>query len=163
VIDVQVAGQAELRKVAAHIRAVGDKGLGREFAKALERAVEPVKKAIVASASATMPSGYKETLTRSLKHRRTTRASAREATVRLATHGEGKQERRDLTALNLGNLRHPVFGRSRRTKLGRVANPWSVTSIRSGFHDRAVEKAKPEAEKAVLEVLGDFADRLTKG
>lgn len=154
-IDVRIAGQAELRKVAAHIRATGDKGLGREFARALERAVEPVKKAIIEEAAETMPSGYEEVLTRSLKHRRTTRAGAREATVRLATHGEGKRERRDLPRLNKGELRHPVFGRRRK--------PWTVTEIRPGFYDRAVEKAGPAAEAAILEVVDDYTQRIAKG
>lgn len=154
-IDVRIAGQAELRKVAASIRATGDRGLGREFAKALERAVEPVKQAIVDEAAETMPSGYVEVLTRSLKHRRTTRSAAREATVRLATHGEGKRERRDLPRLNKGELRHPVFGRRRK--------PWTTTHVRAGFHDRAVEKAGPEAEKAILAVVDDYTARLAKG
>ena len=162
-MDVQIGGQAELRKIAAHIRATGDKGLGREFAKALEKAVDPVKEAIVAEAEKTMPSGYKSTLTRSLKHRRTTRASGREASVRLATHGEGKRERRDLPALNAGKLRHPVYGRSRMTKTGRQANPWAVTRIRAGFFDRAIEKAADQAERAILAVVDDFTDRLAKG
>jgi hypothetical protein len=162
-LDFQVDGQAQLRKLAAHIRATGNKGLGREFARALEKAVEPVKKSIVASAEQTMPSGYRETLTRSLKHRRTTRASARQASVRLATYGDGKSERRDLPALNKGTLRHPVFGRSRPTRKGRKSNPWAVTSIRAGFHDRAIEDAGDKAEQALRGVLDDFAERLAKG
>jgi hypothetical protein len=101
-----------------------------------------------------MPSGYAPTLARSLKHRRTTRSGAREATVRLATYGDGKVERRDLPALNKGSLRHPVFGRRRK---------WTTTKVRAGFHDRAVEKAGPGAEKALLRVVDDFTDRLAKG
>lgn len=153
-MDFRIAGQAELRRVAGQIRAEGDRGLAREFAKALEKAVEPVKAAIVASAEEAMPSGYKETLTRSLKHRRTTRTAAREATVRLATHGEGKVERRDLSSLNKGILRHPLFGRRSR---------WYVTKIEPGFYDRAVERAGPAAEKAILAVVDDYAERLAKG
>lgn len=153
-LSVDISGQAELRKLASNIRDSGNKGLGREFAKALERVVDPIKQAISDEAAETMPSGYKDVLTRSLKHRRTTRSSAREATVRLATHGDGKVERRDLPTLNKGRLRHPLFGR-RRT--------WYVTGIRPGFHDRAVEKAGPEAEKALLQVVDDYTARLTKG
>lgn len=163
-LDINIKGIAELRKLAAHIRATGDKGLGKEMARALEKAVEPVKTAIVESAEETMPSGYAETLARSLRHRRTTRAAARQASVRLATFGEGKTERRDVVALNQGNLRHPVFGRSRRTRRGgRKSNPWAVTSIKSGFHDRGVRAGGPEAEKRLLVVLDDFAARIAKG
>lgn len=162
-LDATVTGQAQLRKLAAHIRAEGDKGLGRELARALDKTVEPVKKAIAESASRTMPSGYAPTLTRSLRHRRTLRAAARQASIRLATFAAGDKERRDLPALEAGNLRHPVFGRSRRTRKGRKANPWAVTKIRPGFHARGIEKAGDEAEKQVLAVLDDYAERLTKG
>lgn len=162
-LDARVTGQAQLRKLAAHIRAEGDKGLGRDLAKALGDAVEPLKKAIGQSAAVTMPSGYAPTLTRSLRHRRTVRAAARQASVRLATFGAGEKERRDLPALEAGKLRHPVYGRSRRTKKGRKANPWSVTRVRPGFHARGTEKAGDLAEEQALKVLDDFTDRLTKG
>lgn len=162
-VEVRIDGQAQIRKLAAHIRASGDKGLGRELAKALEKAVEPLKQAIVTSAGQAMPSGYTATLTRSLRHRRTTRVAARQASVRLATFGEGAKERRDLPSLEAGRLRHPVYGRSRPTRRGRSANPWAVTRIRSGFYERGIQRAGDEAEKRALVVLDEFADRLTKG
>lgn len=162
-LDATVTGQAQLRKLSAHIRATGDKGLGRELARALDKAIEPVKKAIEASARATMPSGYAPILTRSLKHRRTVRAAARQASVRLATHADGGKERRDLPALEAGHLRHPVFGRTRRTRKGSKPNPWSVTRIRPGFYERGTAAAGDLAEKAALEVLDDFTERLAEG
>jgi hypothetical protein len=60
-------------------------------------------------------------------------------------------------------LRHPVFGRSRTTRRGRRPNPWSVTSIKAGFHDRGVENAADEAEKRLAQVRDDFSARLAKG
>ena len=162
-MEVRITGADQLHKLAAHIRATGDKGLGRELARALDKAIEPVKRSIEASAEKTMPSGYRGTLTRSLRHRRTIRAAARQASVRLATFGVGSKERRALPALNAGDLRHPVFGRTRRTKTGPKANPWAITRVTPGFHERGTEKAGDEAEKQILLVLDDFADRLTKG
>lgn len=162
-VDVRIAGADQLRQLSAHIRATGDKGLGRELGRALDKAIEPVRRAIEAEAEKTMPSGYRATLTRSLKHRRTLRTSTRQASLRLATFGEGRKERRDLPALNAGQLRHPVFGRARRTKSGPKANPWSVTTIRPGFHERGTERAGAEAERQIGIVLDEFADRLTKG
>lgn len=154
-IDARVLGAQQLREVARHIRNEGDKGLGRQFGRALEKAVEPVKKAIDESAEHTMPSGYAPTLTRSLKHRRSTKTDTRQATVRLATYGEGRKERRDLPALEAGRLRHPVFGRSR--------SPWAQQRIRAGFHERGTKDAAVEAEKQILVVVDDFVQRLAKG
>lgn len=162
-LDVRLAGIDDILKLAQQIKATGDKGLGREMAKALNQAVEPVKTAIGASAAETMPSGYAPTLTASLRHRRSQRAAARQAALRLTTLGEGVKEQRDLVRLNKGELRHPVFGRSRPTRRGRRQNPWATTRIRPGFHDRGVKDAGPEAEKRLGRVLDDFAARLTKG
>lgn len=162
-VQIRIGGIGELTRLAAHIRAEGDKGLGREFGRALDKVVEPVKKAINASAEQTMPSGYRGELTRSLRHRRSMRTSAREARLRLATYADGEKQRRDLPALEAGRLRHPVFGRVRRTRKGAKANPWAVTRIRAGFHERATRNAADEAEKQALAVVDEFAGRLMKG
>jgi hypothetical protein len=153
VIDPRIAGIDNLRKLSAHIRAEGAKGLGKELAKALEKALDPLEKEIAAEAERSMPSGYGPTLARSIRHRRTRRASAREASVRLATHAVGKRERRDLPALNIGVLRHPVFGR-RKT--------WVAQQIRPAFYTRALDNAADLAERQVLVVLADLADRLAE-
>jgi hypothetical protein len=162
-VDVRISGAAQLRRVAAQIRATGDKGLGREMGRAIDKALEPTKKAIDASAERTMPSGYRSVLTRSLKHRRGLRTTTRTASVRLTTSAVGEKEARDLPALEAGNLRHPVFRRSRPTKRGRKANPWAVTKVEPGFHRRGTAKTADEAEKQLRVVLDDFADRLAKG
>mgnify|MGYP000928117852 CR=1 FL=1 len=162
-LDIRLAGINEVLKLAKQIRATGDKGLGREMARALNEAIEPVKTAIGASAERTMPSGYAPVLTASLRHRRAQRTAARQASLRLTTIGEGVKEQRDLVRLNKGELRHPVFGRSRKTKRGRRKNPWATTKIQPGFHDAGVKNAGPEAEKRLGKVLDNFADRLAKG
>lgn len=163
-VDVRITGGDQIRQVAAQIRATGNKGLGREMGRALDKAIEPVKVAIDKSAGETMPSGYKAALTASLKHRRSLRSATRTASVRLTTTAKGEKENRDLTALERGQLRHPVYGRFRRLKGGRFRkNPWAVTRIRAGFHERGIQDAADEAEKKLIEVLDDFADRLAKG
>jgi hypothetical protein len=163
VIRGEVLGAKALRAAAASIRNTGDKGLGREFAKALNAAVEPVKAKIGESAAQTMPSGFAPTLTRSLKYRRSTRTDARQATVILATYAQGKKERRDLPAMNAGELAHPVFGRVRSTRKGITANPWVRQRIRPGFFERGTEKVDDEAEKQILAVVDDFVQRLAEG
>lgn len=162
-IDVRVLGAQQLREVAKRIRSEGDKGLGRQFGKALNNAVEPVKKSIEESAGQTMPNGFAPTLTRSMKHRRSTKTDTRKATVVLATYADGKKERRDLPSMEAGILAHPVFGRARITRKGVSANPWVQQPIRAGFHERGTEKAGDEAEKQILVVVDDFVERLAEG
>lgn len=162
-VEVRIGGVAEILKLSKQIKATGDKGLGRQMSTAVTKAMEPVKLAITASAETTMPSGYAPTLTRSMKHRVTTRASTRTASVRMVTTAAGEKETRDLPRLEKGELRHPVFGRVRRTRRGLQKNPWSTTRVEPGFHRRGTEDAADEAEKALGTVLDDFAARLAKG
>lgn len=165
-LQVRLDGAAQLRQVAAQIRATGDKGLGREMSAALRKATRPVQAAVRREAEAVMPTGggYRNVVTRSLKFRLSVRTSARRASLTLRTFAAGKGERRDIRALNAGRLRHPVFGRSRTVRgRGRVPNPWAVTRIRSGFHDRGTAAAADEAVREIRTVLDDFASRLLKG
>lgn len=154
-LELRLDGGDLLRQVATQIRAEGDKGLGREMSAALSKAVAPLGKAIGAEAGKVAPSGYSGVLTRSLKHRRTARTSTRQASLRLTTYADGQTERRDIPAIDRGDLRHPVFGRRRK--------PWTVTRIQPGFYDRGIRQAGDLAEKQALAVLDDFADRLAKG
>lgn len=169
-LTASITGRAELRRLAAQIKATGGKGLGRELAAALQEAGKPVAESVRRSAIATMPDrgGYRADISRSLKFRTTMRASARSAALTLTTYADGTKERRDIRALDAGRLRHPVYGRSRRIKRGRRAgtaqpNPWAVTAIRAGLHRRGTDGAADEAAKAVGKVLDDFKARLLEG
>jgi hypothetical protein len=164
-MEFHIDGRARLHEVAKAIRATGDKGLGREMGKALAATTTPLREAIDAEAARVMPvgGGYQAVLSRSLRHKTSQRTGSRSATIRLITYADGTGERRDVEALEKGVLRHPVFGRSRNTRAGRVPNPWAITKIRSGFHQRGTANAGDEAQKRLLVVLDDFAARLTKG
>lgn len=165
-LDLRIRGDDRLRKVAAQIREAGDKGLGREMSAALRKAAEPIKAEIRKSAESTMPvsGGYSALLSKSLRWRLQVRSGARIANVTLTTTADGAKEKRDLGRLESGELRHPVFGRSRKLRSGkRKSNPWATTKIRPGFHKRGTDKAGDAAEKEMGAVLDDLAARLAKG
>jgi hypothetical protein len=163
-LEVRVSGAANLHKVAAQIRAEGRKDLAREMSAALTKATEPVQRAIRASAGQTMPrsGGYNAAFDKSLRFRNSRRTGGSQASVNLATYADGASERRDIKALEGGNLRHPVFGRSRpgARKGERTANPWTVTSIRAGFWKRGTDGAMDEAQKQLETVIEGLASRL---
>jgi len=165
-LEVRITGAARLHEVAKAIRVTGDKGLGREMARALAATTTPLQEAIDAEAARVMPvrGGYRAVLSRSLHHKTSQRTGSRSATIRLITYADGTGERRDVEALEKGVLRHPVSGRSRTVRgRGRVPNPWAVTKIRAGFHQRGTANAGAEAQKRLGAVLDDFAARLAKG
>lgn len=164
-MHVRIEGGAKLRVVAAGIKAEGDKGLGKQMSAGLRKAAKPVEQSLRAEFAAVLPSrgGYRAVASKSQRFRTAVRSSARTGYFELTTFAEGKSQRRDIRALDAGRLRHPVFGRSRNTRRGRVPNPWAMTSISPGFFKRGTEKAGRLAEAEMRTVLDDFAGRLLKG
>jgi hypothetical protein len=168
-LEFRIEGAATLHKVAAQIYAEGRRNLAREMGTALSKAADPVKVSIRTEAEATMPKhgGYSAVFSKSLRFRLERRNGVQQATAQLITYADGQGERRDIVALNRGNLRHPVFGRGRRLTQGvrkgnNIANPWAVTSIRAGFHKRGTDHAIEEAQKQLGKVVDGFAKRLVK-
>lgn len=161
-MDVRVSGAEQFHALSKLFREL-DKGFGKEMSTALGKAVEPVGKAIDKEAGEVAPSGYRGTLARSLKHRRSLRNTRTSASVRLTTYAKGEKQNRDLPAINRGDLRHPVFGRVRKTKTGPKRNPWAVTRVRAGFHDRGIAKAADEAEKQLWTVLDKYQQIVSGG
>lgn len=168
-LEARIDGAAAFKKVAANMREQGRQDLAKEMGVALQKAAVPLQDSIREEANRVMPSsgGYRAVFSKSLKFRVSRRSSGRSASLRLLTFAGGLKERRDITALERGMLRHPVFGRSRRLKVGNragnsIANPWSVTEIRPGFHKRGTDDAGDEVEKRIIEVLEEYASRLTE-
>jgi hypothetical protein len=166
-LEVSINGAATLHRVAAQMRTEANKPLAREMGKAIAKATEPVKVEIKAEAERVMPSegGYRSLLTKSLRWRMSRRSAGQTAQVILATYADGTSERRDIVALERGSLRHPIWGRSRRIKVGNragtiIPNGWAVTTIRSGFHERGTASAMDAAQAALADVVQDYAGRL---
>lgn len=161
-LDVQIIGSAELKRLAAQIQASSDKGLGPALGRAMREAAKPVERSIRAEYKGLPASGgYAGAFSKSLRFRTSLRTTARSGSFRLLTFADGTHERRDINRLEKGELRHPVFGRSRPGRKGeRLANPWAVTRVRGDFHKRGTDNAADEAEKAMSEVVSDFADKL---
>lgn len=163
-LEVRVSGAATLRRVAAQMRTEGSKDLSKAMSRALSKATDPLRESIRASALETMPHemGYAAVFDKSLRFRLQQRGGGQSATVTLVTYADGTSERRDIKRLEAGTLRHPVFGRSSagNRKGERRAHPWAVTSIRAGFHKRGTASGMDHAEKAMSEVVQDYAQRL---
>lgn len=164
-LEVRIEGVADLRKVAARIRAEGNKDLSRELAAGLRDATRPVQAAIREEYEQ-LPKrgGYAGVFSKSLRFRTDQRAGSNTARLVLRTYADGTKERRDINRLEKGVLRHPVFGRSRpgKRKGERIANPWAVTSVKGEFHKRGTENAADEAEREMIQVARNLAARLVR-
>jgi hypothetical protein len=162
-IDVSITGAAALRRVAAQVRASGDKGLGREMSRGLQRAAKPVQAAIRREyLKLPVAGGYAGVFSKSVRFRTAVRTGARTASFRLLTYADGAHQRRDIDAVEAGRLRHPVYGRTRAGRAGRrTSNPWAVQAIAGGYHRRGTDSAADEAESEMAKVLDDLSSRLT--
>lgn len=168
-MQLRVSGSVELKRFAAAVKATGNKGLGREMAAGLRKAGKPIQESIKDTFTETLPErgGYRAAASKSVRFRTNIRSGPRAGTVRITTYAVGKGENRDLPRINKGQLRHPVFGRSRNTFAGksrrRVPNPWATTRVTPRFFERGIDKAKGAVEKEMLAVLADYTRRLTRG
>lgn len=152
--EVRVTGGADLYAVQRGLRQIGDTGLGKQMAKALRAASAPLRKEIPVEAAKLMPSGYAPVLSRSLRFRQQIKETRWTAQVTLRVHGQGRQERRDVPALNRGKLKHPLFGNR---------HYWLEQKVRRGFVDRPVDRLGPEIGRQMDAVVDYIADQLSKG
>lgn len=150
-LDVRVTGGAQLRDVQQRLRALGDRGLGRQMGAALRAAAKPLKPAVVAEVPRAMPSGYAPTLSRSLRFRTAVKESRHSAGVTVRVYGDGRRERRDVPSLNRGTLRHPLYGNRAR---------WFAQRLRPGFVDRPYQRLAPAVRREMQAVIDDVARQI---
>lgn len=153
-MQVRVQGGRDLTSVRRDLRRLGDRDLSRRMSQALSRAAKPVKPAVQAEAVKLLPSGYGPLMSKSVRLRTTTRERRGSASLVLTIYGAGKQEHRDVTRVNKGVLRHPVYGRRR--------NPWVNQKVRRGFVDRPVDRLAPDVRREMEQVVDWIADQITK-
>jgi hypothetical protein len=176
-MEVRVTGGRDLYTVSHALKQLGDKGLGKQMSKALQRAALPLRKDVRTSAEALLPhrGGYNLTMARSLRFRQAVRETRQSARVELKVWAVGPREQRDVRAVNAGRLRHPVHGKVRYIKWRRRPdgsrvripdpgqprlNPWVQQRVRPGFVDRPVDKLAPEIRRQMDAVVDYIADQI---
>ena len=168
-VSVSVTGGADLTQVRRNLRMLGDKGLSQQMSRGLQRAAKAVGPEVRAEVAKVMPSGYAPVLSKSLRFRTSAAERGGSASVTIRVYGDGKKEKRDVVRLNRGELRHPVFGRSRplknhaRHRATAMANPWVSQKVRPGFVDRPVDRLVPEVRREMQQVVDWVADQITRG
>lgn len=163
---VQVTGPAP-RDIARALRTL-DKPLQREVYGALNRSVKPLRAAVKTEAARTLPhrGGYADLMSHSVKVRSQRRAAT---ALRLIVSAKGEDEDRDVRRVDKGELRHPVYGRSRRRTWTRfkprkripggqlIPNPWATTRVRAGFATRPLEAGMPAVRRELVDALDRVA------
>lgn len=152
-MEVRITGGRDLYTVSHALKAIGDKGLGKQMSKALTDASRELRPAIKASAAQLMPhsGGYATVLSRSLRFRQTVHVTRTTGRVVFKVHADGRRERRDVPSLNRGRLRKPLYGNR---------NRWYDQRVRPGFVDRPVDRLAPDIARKMNAVVDYVADQI---
>lgn len=155
----QVRGDQQLRDLSLRLRDMGSegKGLRRELYRAINDAAQPVADQVVNPEwlHPYMPNRYADELAPDLRVTTLKRGGQRAS---VAIRLRGRTRDRQVTRLNIGILRHPVFARGPR-------RDWHWTSqmkgMKSGFFSDAVREHIPDIRDKVQQACHDVAQKIT--
>lgn len=176
---IAVTGAQDLYRFAAALHDAGRKDLKAQ----LDRASREAGKVLVDEVEKSMDQYIPKNFERRWDQGFDTRVEVRLVSGRRITvtfWAQGKRERRDIKAINAGNLKHPIYGRMRRLKAGgkyvrpgnegRVVgdhylNPWVSSRpqrIRPGLVDEPVSRAMPKAIKKIDDAVARVVSKIDK-
>jgi hypothetical protein len=151
-LQSSLGGRAELRHVQALLLAA-DKELQAGLLKQTRGAMRPTERQVRVSAGR-LPTGYVATMARAVKV--ATRVSASGGGVRatVRTSARGKTENRDVASINLGRLRHPLFGRRRH---------WYTTAVKPRFVSDPMDLMTRRVSDGAQQAANDVAETILRG
>lgn len=150
----KVTGRAELARVETAIRGA-PVTLHKQLEVGVRAALKPLKPDIVQE-TRTLPGrgGYQAVAARAVQvNTRVTSTGAR-ITADVKVFAQGKQELRDLAAVNRGRLRHPRWGDRAH---------WYTTTVRPGFVDRPVDRVRDRVVDNSRAAANAYANQIVKG
>lgn len=151
--DIRIEGADKFVAVAKALKKVGDRELKHELGSAIKQAVAPMTDEVRDHVAQYLPSGYAPTIARDLKTRQSWRTGGSVVGLTLVGHAKGATRRRHVQVINKGNLRHKVYG-----------NPevWVNQSVKPGFWDEPLAKAKDKPIREIRKALDRIARKLAR-
>lgn len=152
-------GSAELRNLAARLKAAGTQGRGlrKDLQAALEEAAKPLaaKIASVEHLRPYLPDRYAEVLAADLSARV---VAVLDGDPRVQVRAQARDRKRHIVLLNSGFIAHPIYPRGPR-------KTWHWQSrqtggMRPGFFDDACKDAGPEIRDKVMKALAETAAKI---
>lgn len=144
----RVTGQPSLKALSVRLDAT-PAVLDKNVQKGLQKSAPKIMRKVDASIGKRLPhrGGYAETMLRSMRYE----ARINKKGMTFTAWAVGKVSRRDLPAVNKGQVRHPVFGRRKAE--------WKVTRIRPGAVSDPLRHEAPRiVAREVQKALDDTAD-----
>lgn len=147
---LEVRGTESIRDLGRLLKAA-PKELRRDMLREFRAAGTPTRKAVQAALSEDLPQGggAAKTISR-VKVGVRNSLTGRNAGVRFSVaHGKN-----DITAIERGVLRHPIYGNRDR---------WAITKVPSGIVGAAVETQRPAMAAAVVAAIDSTLDKIARG
>jgi hypothetical protein len=150
-----VRGSREARAAARDLRKAAARDLTREIRSGMNDAVRTLQPLLVVSAVAVMPRGYGRVLAPAMRTRFVTKVqTASRVGIFVTISAMGRREHRDVSSLNRGTLRHPLFGNRRH---------WYAQRVRPGFVDQPVQRLRPVVIREVDAACSRVAAQVERG
>jgi hypothetical protein len=148
-MDIKVTGAEEFGVLAKRLKNA-PKELRKELYVGINRSVKPLRQDVKTAAGQVLPSRYADIIASELKVTARRRAAGRNPAVYLI----GKAGRRDVSSLNRGRLRHPLYGNRRH---------WYSQRIRPGFWTVTLEADAPRVRRELVEAIQRIARKIEAG
>lgn len=152
-MEIRILGGEQLDALAKACRKAGN-GFEKDLVDGIQRAAKDLEPAIQRNIPPTMPKGYEPVLSASLRVRIARRSSG----VLITVDAKGRRGLRELGTIDKGVLRHPVYGRMRRTRRGWRPNPWAAQAVKPKVVTEPFGKLEPK----ILDELGKVVDALAR-
>ncbi len=160
--DFRVEGADALLQLGKRLKAAGGAPVMKELRKALQAGAKPITPATRKEALRRLPStggstkrAKKDPLNKRVAkapQRVTARVGNTTASVRVTVAGK----KSGAYGANVGKVRHPVFARKGQPR------KWVSQDVRPGWFDDPAEREAPKAQDEIVDVMTEFAKRLTR-
>lgn len=163
-LEVTVTGQRDFFAAARRLREAGHKVQADKLETAVRRSAKHIEDAVREHADEFLPDNYARVFTATMVFRTEIRKSrGARATLRLRVPSERGTDRQ-IQALEHGDLRHPVFGRTRRIrhhakwKAVTYINPWVRQHIPPHFYTGPATATKPKVDAEIHHAMHEVAE-----
>lgn len=168
---VAVRGGTKFHTVARKLRGAADrKEMVQELRKGILKATPALKDAVRSRAPEFLPNAYAAELVPSLRMTTVTNTTGDQVTVRLTVTALGHGgNARQVGNLEDGDLKHPVFGRTRALRRHAVhratskPNPWVMQRVRPGFVTEPMNDKRPAVRDQIEAAVDRVLTKITEG
>lgn len=153
-VDVRVEGADKLRELSQALKKAGLKDLRSELFRSINRTVKPLRQTAKGTPTdrpgLPRSGGLAQTVASGLRRGvRTRRRTGRNPGISIVGSASGH----DLSAMNRGRLRHPLFGNRAY---------WYTQTVTPGFWDKPLEREAPKVREELIKAFDEMSIKIKR-